>query len=469
MRLKTKKLYEKLIANFYHSPNKDQKEAINEIVEFITTLGNRSIFILKGYAGTGKTTLISSLVKSLPTIGKKSVLIAPTGRAAKVLSIYSNKKSSTIHKRIYWIKRNKQGNTYIRLKENMHTNTLFVVDEASMIAEQTNDSIGNRSLLSDLIKYVYDGIDCKLIMIGDTAQLPPISLEISPALNENFLEKKYRKKCISIELKEVVRQSEKSTILKNATNIRNLIEKNTIDFPVIDIDLEVKKVESTEKLQEHIENAYSQSGIENTTIICKSNKRANQYNQKIRNEILWKENIISSGDIMMIVRNNYYWLNDEHNAGFLANGDLIEIIKVNEIINIYDFNFAKATIKLLDYPEEKDLDIFLLLDSINSDSPSLKYEDYKKLYNEISLDYKGQKDINKKIKENKFFNAAQVKFAYSITCHKSQGGQWDEVFIDQGYFKDEFLSKNYLRWLYTAITRATKKIYLINFDNRFFK
>ena len=279
----------------------------------------------------------------------------------------------------------------------------------------------------------------------------------------------YSKQAIAIELKTVVRQSKKSTILKNATHIRNLIEKNIIDFPKIQLDNEVVKVESREELQEYIETAYAKSEIENTTIICKSNKRANQYNEKIRSEILWQENIISAGDIMMIVRNNYYWLNDEHQAGFLANGDLIEILKVYDIKKIYGFTFAKTSIRLLDYPDENDIDLLLLLDTINSDSPSLKYDEYKKLYNEVALDYKGEKEINKKIKEDQYFNAVQVKFAYSITCHKSQGGQWEEVFIDQGYFKKEFLSKNYFRWLYTAITRATKKLYLINFDDRFFK
>ena len=469
MKSNNTKLLEKLNTNFSHTPNNDQKKAIHELVEFITTLGNRSVFVLKGYAGTGKTTLISSLVKSLPSIGKRSVLMAPTGRAAKVLSKYSNKKSSTIHKKIYWIKRNKKGNTYVSLKENTHTNTIFIVDEASMIAEEIKDSIGNRSLLKDLIEYVYEGIDCKLILIGDTAQLPPVNLDLSPALNEDLLEMNYSKQAIAIELKTVVRQSKKSTILKNATHIRNLIEKNIIDFPKIQLDNEVIKIESREELQEYIETAYAKSEIENTTIICKSNKRANQYNEKIRSEILWQENIISAGDIMMIVRNNYYWLNDEHQAGFLANGDLIEILKVYDIKKIYGFTFAKTSIRLLDYPDENDIDLLLLLDTINSDSPSLKYDEYKKLYNEVALDYKGEKEINKKIKEDQYFNAVQIKFAYSITCHKSQGGQWEEVFIDQGYFKEEFLSKNYLRWLYTATTRATKKLYLINFDDRFFK
>ena len=245
--------------------------------------------------------------------------------------------------------------------------------------------------------------------------------------------------------------------------------KNSFIYPKIDLKNEVIKVNSGEELQEYIESAYSNSGIENTTIICKSNKRANQYNQKIRSEILWQEDIISAGDIMMVVKNNYYWLDEDHEAGFLANGDLIEVLKINEIKKIYGFQFAFVLIKMLDYPDQDEIETILLLDSINSESPSLNYQQYKKLYEEIALDYKGEKDRNKKIKENKFFNAIQVKFAYSITCHKSQGGQWNEVFIDQGFFKKEFLNKNYLRWLYTAFTRATKKVYLINFNDNFFK
>ena len=463
------KLIEKLKSNFSHTPNSDQKDAINQLVDYITTIGNKSVFILKGYAGTGKTTLISSIIKSLSIVGKRSVLLAPTGRAAKVLSLYSNKKSSTIHRKIYWIKTNKTGNTYVSLKENHHTNTIFIVDEASMIPEETKDSIGNRSLLKDIIQYVYEGVDCKLILIGDTAQLPPINLDISPALDENIIENQYNKQVISNELKKVVRQQEKSIILKNATHIRSLIEKNSFIYPKIDLKNEVIKVNSGEELKEYIEIAYSNSGIENTTIICKSNKRANQYNQKIRSEILWQEDIISAGDIMMVVKNNYYWLDEDHEAGFFANGDLVEVLKINEIKKIYGFQFAFVLIKMLDYPDQDEIETILLLDSINSESPSLNYQQYKKLYEEIALDYKGEKDRNKKIKENKFFNAIQVKFAYSITCHKSQGGQWNEVFIDQGFFKKEFLNKNYLRWLYTAFTRATKKVYLINFNDNFFK
>ena len=338
-----------------------------------------------------------------------------------------------------------------------------------MIPEDSKDGVNQRSLLEDLIKYVYEGIDCKLILIGDTAQLPPVHLNISPALDEESLDRKYGKQIINQELKKVVRQEKNSLILENATHIRELIENNKNILPKIKLNQEVLRVISGDELQEYIEKAYEKSGVENTTIICRSNKRANQYNNRIRSEILWQEDIISSGDILMVVRNNYFWLDEESEAGFLANGDIIEVTRVKEIIERYGFKFAKASIRLLDYENENEIDAVLLLDTINSESPSLKYEEYKKLYKEVGLDYKGEKGINKKIKENKFFNAIQIKFGYSITCHKAQGGQWKEVFIDIGYFKKEMLDKNYLRWLYTAFTRSTEKLYLIGFNDDFFE
>ena len=463
------KLIEKLKLNFSHKPNSEQNKILLKLVEYITTLGNRSIFLLKGYAGTGKTTLISALVKSLPSIGKRSVLLAPTGRAAKILAKYSKKKSSTLHKKIYWIRTTKNGNTFITLKENLHTNTIFIVDEASMIPEDAKDGINKRSLLEDLIKYVYEGIDCKLILIGDTAQLPPVNLDISPALDENNLDKKYQKQIIHQELKKVVRQEKNSMVLENATHLRELIEGNIKKLPKIKLNQEVVRISSGDELQEYIEKSYGNSGVENTTIICRSNKRANQYNDRIRSEILWQEDIISAGDVLMVVRNNYFWLDEKSEAGFLANGDIIEVTRIKEIIERYGFKFAKASIRLMDYENENEIDTILLLDTINSESPSLKYDEYKKLYTEVGLDYRGQKDINKKIKENEFFNAIQIKFGYSITCHKAQGGQWKNVFIDIGYFKKEMLDKNYLRWLYTAFTRSTENLYLIGFNNEFFE
>ncbi len=424
--------------------------------------------MLKGYAGTGKTTLVSTLVKSLPVLGKRSVLIAPTGRAAKVLAKYSKKSASTIHKKIYWIRTNKSGNTFITLKENTHSNTIFIVDEASMIPENSDKGFGNRSLLYDLIEYVYQGTDCKLILIGDTAQLPPVHLDISPALDEEKLEENYSKQVICKELTQVVRQKEDSLILKNATDLRNKIANADYSYPKLATNTEVIRLNTGEDLQDALETAYSNEGVNSTTILCRSNKRANQYNQQVRAKIRWQENEISAGDILMVVRNNYYWLSDSSKAGFIANGDIVEVVKIKETIERYGFRFVKASVQLIDYPEEKELDVILLLDTLTSESPAITYEQYQQLYKEVALDYKGEKELNKKIKEDEFFNALQIKFAYAITCHKSQGGQWENVFVDLGYFTKDMLDKSYLRWMYTALTRASKKLYLINFKEDFF-
>ena len=467
--MNSEKLQEKIRFNFPFQATNEQNDIITDISEFITTIGNRSIYVLKGYAGTGKTTLVSSLVKSLPVVAKRHVLMAPTGRAAKVLAKYSKRAASTIHRKIYWIRTNKSGNTYITRKENTHTNTIFFVDEASMISENNEKAFGNRSLLDDLIEYVYEGLDCKLILIGDTAQLPPVHLEVSPALNEEILERKSNKQIISRELTEVVRQKENSLILNNATLIREKIAKEDYTFPSIITNNEVIRINTGEDLQDALESAYSNNGINNTSVICRSNKRANLYNQQIRAKIRWQENEISSGDMLMVVRNNYFWLDESSKAGFIANGDIIMVTKINETIERYGFRFARASVEMVDYPKEKNLDLLLLLDTLTSESPTISYNQYQKLYKEISKDYKGQKEINKKIKEDEFFNALQIKFAYAITCHKSQGGQWENIFVDMGYFTDQMLDNAYLRWLYTAITRATKKLYLINFNDNFFK
>ena len=467
--MNSEKLQEKIRFNFPFQATNEQNDIITDISEFITTIGNRSIYVLKGYAGTGKTTLVSSLVKSLPVVAKRHVLIAPTGRAAKVLAKYSKRAASTIHRKIYWIRTNKSGNTFITRKENTHTNTIFFVDEASMISENNEKVFGNRSLLDDLIEYVYEGLDCKLILIGDTAQLPPVHLEVSPALNEEILERKSNKQIISRELTEVVRQKENSLILNNATLIREKIAKEDYTFPSIITNNEVIRINTGEDLQDALESAYSNNGINNTSVICRSNKRANLYNQQIRTKIRWQENEISSGDMLMVVRNNYFWLDESSKAGFIANGDIIMVTKINETIERYGFRFARASVEMVDYPKEKNLDLLLLLDTLTSESPTISYDQYQKLYKEISKDYKGQKEINKKIKEDEFFNALQIKFAYAITCHKSQGGQWENIFVDMGYFTDQMLDKAYLRWLYTAITRATKKLYLINFNDNFFE
>ena len=466
------KLIQLLNHKFPFEPTSQQTEVIKQLSEFVENSSSNSLFLLKGYAGTGKTTLVSSLINSLWSVGKKVVLLAPTGRAAKVLSVYSKKSAFTIHKKIYWMRTNSQGNTYVTLQENKHTNTIFVVDEASMIPDTSDKGFGGRVLLDDLIEYVYSGVMCKLILIGDTAQLPPVHLDISPALDENLLGVTYRKDVYSAELTQVVRQQSTSMVLENATHLRDKISANDFDTPQVKCNSEVVRLDVGMDIQEALEDAYSNSGVEGTVVICRSNKRANLYNQQIRARIRDLEDDISTGDFLMVVRNNYFWLPEGSKAGFIANGDMVEVMRIYEINELYDCRFARISVRLLDYPDEENLECIVLLDTLTSESPAMTYEEYKKLYDEVAKDYTDipkQAQRNKEIKQNPYFNALQVKFAYAITCHKSQGGQWENVFVEQGYFTSDMLSKEYFRWLYTALTRTTKKLHLINFKKEFFE
>lgn len=468
----TQKIFNLLCDNLKFSPNEKQINVIEKLSLFINDISFRGLFLLKGYAGTGKTSLIGSLVKSLLPIGKKMVLLAPTGRAAKVLSFHTKKKSLTIHKKIYWIKTNVKGNTYVTIKKNTHTNTIFIVDECSMIPDVSDQGFGGRSLLDDLIKYVYDGVNCKLILIGDTAQLPPVKLDISPALDENFLFLTYNKKVVSYELTEVMRQTSNSMILNNATLLRNSIKNNDNQIPKLSCNNEVVRLNNGIDIQEALEDAYSKSGVEGTIVICKSNKRANMYSQQIRSKIRWQEDDISVGDYLMVVRNNYFWLPEDSKIGFIANGDTVEVLRIYEKNNFYNFRFARVLIRMVDYPNSPNLEVIVNLNILTSDNPSMKYEEYKKLFESIEEDHMdiSEKNIRfKKIKKSPYLNALQIKFAYAVTCHKSQGGQWENVFVEQGYFNSNTIDNDYLKWLYTAITRSTKKLYLINFKDQFFK
>ena len=466
------KLIQLLNNKFPFEPTSQQTEVIKQLSEFVENSSSNSLFLLKGYAGTGKTTLVSSLINSLWSVGKKVVLLAPTGRAAKVLSVYSKKSAFTIHKKIYWMRTNSQGNTYVTLQENKHTNTIFVVDEASMIPDASDKGFGGRVLLDDLIEYVYSGVMCKLILIGDTAQLPPVHLDISPALDENLLGITYRKDVYSAELTQVVRQQSTSMVLENATHLRDKISANDFDTPQVKCNSEVVRLDVGMDIQEALEDAYSNSGVEGTVVICRSNKRANLYNQQIRARIRGLEDDISTGDFLMVVRNNYFWLPEGSKAGFIANGDMVEVMRIYEINELYDCRFARISVRLVDYPDEENLECIVLLDTLTSELPAMTYEEYKKLYDEVAKDYADipkRAQRNKEIKQNPYFNALQVKFAYAITCHKSQGGQWENVFVEQGYFTSDMLSKEYFRWLYTALTRTTKKLHLINFKKEFFE
>ncbi len=469
--------YKSFIQNFGYEPTKNQLAVIGELTDFVFMPVRKHLFVLKGYAGTGKTSLVGALVKTLPDINYDSVLLAPTGRAAKVLANYAQKQAFTIHKMIYQLRSGGDGYTRFVIKQNKFQNTIFLVDEASMIGDGGGLSSKNwgeaKSLLDDLLEYVYSGINCKLILIGDTAQLPPVGMEISPALDEDFLYKNYRLNIEFNELSEVVRQSEDSEILSNATYLRNKIAETKTELPLFkSVNKADVKIINGQELQDELDNCYSKYGDENVMLITRSNKNANQFNLQIRARIKWMEDELNAGDYMMIVKNNYFWLQDSSKAGFIANGDIVEILKIRGEENRYGFRFANVVLRMVDYPNEPDLEVKILLDSILTDAPSLTGEQFKKLYDAVSEDYEhepNRKKRNELIRQNPYYQALQVKFAYAVTCHKSQGGQWDAVFVDQGYLTDEMISLEYLRWLYTAITRAKKELYLVNFSEQFYK
>ena len=462
----------KLLEKFPHDPTIKQRKLLTLLSDFIFNENKNALFLLKGYAGTGKTTTIGTFVNSLWTAGKKSVLLAPTGRAAKVISLYSKKPAFTIHKKIYFPKKQSNGSVAFVLQPNKHTNTVFIVDEASMIPDgrQNQQLFDSSSLLDDLISYVYSGVNCKLIFIGDTAQLPPVKLSVSPALEKDTLIYDYHKEVIEIELDEVMRQHEDSGILANATALRLLLKNENEKFQ-FDVNFaDIERLEDGYDIEDAIVTAYESDGVEDTAFIVRSNKRANEYNQQIRYNIRGQENEISAGDYVMIVKNNYFWLPESSTAGFIANGDICEVLKIFSIKELYGFKFAEVEIRMIDYPEMHPFETVFLLDTLTSESPSLTYEESNKLYQAVKEDYVHEKSNYKQfmaIKKNVYFNSLQVKFSYAMTCHKSQGGQWKTVFIEQPYLPDG-VSKEYFRWLYTAITRAQEKLYLIGFKDDFF-
>jgi ATP-dependent exoDNAse (exonuclease V) alpha subunit len=467
--------YNTLCRDFPYRPTYKQDVFFREIADFLTDTRNDTIFVLKGYAGTGKTTVISTIVNNLGEINKKYVLLAPTGRAAKVIASYSEKPAFTIHKKIYFPKKGSGGGVSFSLQQNKHKNTVFIVDEASMISDSGTDSklYANGSLLDDLVSYVYSGTDCKMILLGDTAQLPPVGLDVSPALDTESLAIHYDKEIRSIELDEVMRQEENSGILVNATELRDLLKDDFI--PEFKFMLrkyrDIIRLVDGYDIQDAIHSAYSNYSIEDTAFIVRSNKRANLYNQQIRTRILDKESELSVGDYLMVVKNNYFWLKETDEAGFIANGDIIEVLEMFGIKELYGFKFAKVKIRMVDYPKQIPFETVLLLDTLTSESPSLTYEESNRLYQEVMQDYDNERAQYKKlqkVKENEYFNALQVKFSYAITCHKSQGGQWNTVFVEHPYLPDG-IDRDYIRWLYTAVTRAKDKLYLIGFKDENFE
>ena len=472
--MKFKEFYNLAKNHFSFKLTTKQDLTLYKLSEFILNEDDNSLFILKGYAGTGKTTILSSIINNLWKIKKSGVLMAPTGRAAKVLSNYTNTEANTIHKKIYFPKKNSSGNIDFVLQTNKSKNTIFIVDEASMISStsQNKKLFDTTSLLSDLIQFVYSGYKCKIIFIGDTAQLPPVNSKLSPSLDPDYLEENYNKNVLSIELDEVVRQEVLSGILNNATTLReSLIDEDFEEFKFnISGFNDIIRLQDGEDIINSLTDSYNIFGKEETALIVRSNKRANLYNQQIRNRILFNENELSVGDNLMVVKNNYYWLKSTSEAGFIANGDIIKILEISRIVDLYDFRFAEVSVQMIDYPKMKPFDTVLMLDTINLETPSLNYEKANHLYNEVMKDYVSEKVKYKrflKVKNNKYFNALQVKFSYAMTCHKSQGGQWTSVFVEQPYLPNG-IDKDFIRWLYTALTRAKEKLYLIGFKDDFF-
>lgn len=462
-----------ILSHFPHVPTDGQREVCVAMSQFLFDSDVRSAFLLRGYAGTGKTSLVSALIQTLPQLRVDCVLLAPTGRAAKVLSGYAHRPAYTIHKKIYMTATDATGALRTVRAINKHTHTLFIVDEASMIGLEPTGT--RQSLLEDLVDYVYDGNHCRLMLIGDSAQLPPVGQSESPALDERYLRTSFGLSMTTGELTEVVRQQQLSGILANATALRSQIAGlaaiEEVKLPLFNVAPDVVQI-TGEDLMEALFREYSGEVLDDVVVVTRSNKRANLFNQGIRSSVLFREEEINAGDYLMVVKNNYYWLDGESTIGFIANGDIVEVLSVRNIQDLYGFRFADATLRFVDYPDEQPRDCKLLLSTLYSESPSLTANEQARLYEAVMEDYADlphKADRLRELRQNPYYNALQVKFSYALTCHKTQGGQWRSVFIDQGFLPPDMpLDRDWLRWLYTAFTRATERVYLLNFDTRFF-
>jgi ATP-dependent exoDNAse (exonuclease V) alpha subunit len=482
----TEKPSQLLEKRFPFEPTNGQRSFFEQMNNFLDQdKWAHQAFVLRGYAGTGKTSLVAALIKVLPKFNYKSVLLAPTGRAAKVMSNYSGKKAHTIHKKIYKQVANPfSGSLEFKRMKNGSSLTVYIIDESSMISDDAD--FGSAGLLTDLIEYVFSNEDGemgnKIIFIGDTAQLPPVKTNMSPALDPDYLKGQFHMGVAGLELSEVMRQEANSGILYNATNLRNTINAAN-SLPFDDQSKEILKLKfqtkgytdmyrmTADRLEDGLNYAYKKFGRENTIIITRSNKEAVAYNKYIRQRVFFQEEEIATADMLMVVRNNYFFLGDESAAGFLANGDFVEIMKIKKHHEMYGFRFADVVLRLIDYPDEPEFEAKIVLDALYSDTPALSSEQNKALYEAVAEDY--TEIVNKKerleaIRKNEYLNALQVKFAYALTCHKSQGGQWAAVFVDQGYLTDEKINIDWLRWLYTGITRSQEELYLVNFNQSFF-
>lgn len=463
-------LKERVVQNLPFIPNLQQDQLIGKLAEFLTSSQSDAVFLMQGYAGTGKTSLVGSLVKTLTELNQKTVLLAPTGRAAKVFSSYASHPAFTIHKKIYRQKAFSVDMEGFQISDNLQKNTLFIVDEASMISNSSDgSSFGTGHLLDDLIEYVFAGENCKLLILGDIAQLPPVGQISSPALQPQTL-RGFGLHVSYFCLTEVARQAQNSGILLNATLLRELMEKGEpYDLPKLRLSgfKDVKKVMGGELIEE-IDQAYGRDGLDETIIITRSNKRANQFNMGIRNQILYREDELNSGDLLLVAKNNYHWAKDIKEIDFIANGDIMEVKRVRRIQEMYGFRFADVEVRFPDY--DFDLEVKIILDTLHSEAPALSMPMNQRLFEEIYADYEGipsQRERIRRVKEDPYFNALQVKYAYAVTCHKAQGGQWKNVFLDMGYINKEHLGLDFYRWLYTAFTRSTENLWLINIADEF--
>jgi exodeoxyribonuclease-5 len=457
---------ERIKKNFPYIPTTEQDLALQKLSDFLFERSSESLFLLKGYAGTGKSSLVGALVKTMNDLKQKSVLLAPTGRAAKVFAAYAGQSAYTIHKKIYRQKVFSNETSGFVLADNLYKHTLFIVDEASMISNDGLDSFsfGSGRLLDDLIHYVYGGEGCRLILLGDSAQLPPVSQAESPALDSRMLQG-YNLNVSSVTLTQVVRQAEKSGILMNATLLRQAIDSGEVKvFPQIQTAQypDVKIVRGNELIDE-IEQCYQRDGVEESIVISRSNKRSNIFNEGVRNRILWREEELSSGDLLMVAKNNYYWAKEIPGMEFIANGDIMVVKRIRKIQEIYGFRFCDLTAYFPDYGTE--MEVKILLETLHVDAPALPKELNDKLFYAVLEDYADitvKRERMKRMKEDPYYNVVQVKYAYAVTCHKAQGGQWKNVFLDLSYIPEEYLGVDFYRWLYTAFTRATECLYLVN-------
>ena len=470
--LNRNELYGKLLQSFSFEPTEGQATVLFHLAAFLLSEKDNPTYILRGYAGTGKTSLVKTLVRTLPNIGMRYVLLAPTGRAAKVLSNYTGQSASTIHRRIYQAMTFPDGSIRIARGENKSKNTLFIVDEASMIGEQRE--FGGKSLLDDLLEYVFTGENCRLLLIGDTAQLPPVESSESPALDCDYLKSQFPITAATFELTEVKRQALESGILYNATQIRERLKENNYEYslPIFDIEsfADTRRIEP-ETFEELLYKVFSENVDNEAVIVCKSNKRANMFNQAIRGRILNIEGEIATGDRLMVVKNNYYWANGNDAISFIANGDMAELRKINRFEEMYGFRFADVELGFIDYPDQPNIEAKILLETLNSNSASLTEEENRRLFAAVEEDYMdipNRRERYKEMRKNPWFNALQVKFAYALTCHKTQGGQWNTVFIDSAFNQKDELETEDLRWIYTALTRAQERVYFVNFKEEFF-